>query len=182
MPTLLLMENAARGLAEEARRHGRRFVVLCGPGNNGGDGLGAARHLGTAAEVFLLSEPDASRAPDAALQLSILRKAGRIVRCGVAPEPLRADDRVWIDALYGTGLTRAPSGPAAEWISRFNAVSGRKIAADVPSGLDADRGLPLGPCVRADVTVTFHAAKVGLLLPSAAPFVGQVVVAPLGLP
>src|SRR6185295_16294247 len=76
MPTLLLMENAARAVAEEARRLGDSFAVLAGPGNNGGDGLAAARHLGRNCTVHLLGEPDPARSPDAALQLGILRRAG----------------------------------------------------------------------------------------------------------
>jgi NAD(P)H-hydrate epimerase len=182
MPSILLMENAARGVAEEARRLGTRPVILCGPGNNGGDGLAAARHLGRRSRVYLLAEPDPVASPDAALQLRILRAAGYEVRVGERPVPTREADAVWIDALFGTGLKRAIEGEAARFIEVFNAAGGAKLAVDVPSGLCADTGVPLGPTCRCDVTVTFHAPKHGLTAPSAKPLVGRVVVVPLGLP
>ncbi|MCC6781234.1 MAG: NAD(P)H-hydrate epimerase [Planctomycetes bacterium] len=182
MPSILLMENAARGVVEHARRLGERFVVLCGSGNNGGDGLAVARHLGPACAIALLAEPDAARVPDAALQLRILRAAGRAIALGGAV-PSAAAGTVWIDALFGTGLARAIEGRAADWIAAFNAARGSKLAVDVPSGLDADTGRPLGSaCVRADLTVTLEAPKRGLLLPEAAPYVGRLEVVPLGLP
>ncbi|MBI5852029.1 MAG: NAD(P)H-hydrate epimerase [Planctomycetes bacterium] len=182
MPSILLMENAARGVAEQARRLGDRWIVLCGTGNNGGDGLAAARHLGTACTIRLLAEPDPVRAPDAALQLRVLRAAGRSIRVGGGLEPAPAGV-VWIDALFGTGLARPIDGLAAAWIDAMNAACGPRLAVDVPSGLDADRGIPLGvACVRADVTATLEALKRGLVQPCAAPFVGTLVVVPLGLP
>jgi NAD(P)H-hydrate epimerase len=155
-------------------------VILCGPGNNGGDGLAAARHLGTAARVFLLGEPDPARVPDAALQLRILRNAGWRIEPGVAPDPSLAG--AWVDALFGTGLTRALDGAAAAWVELYNRARGPKLAVDVPSGLDGDTGAPLGPTCRCDVTVTFEARKRGLVQPAAAPYAGRVVVVPLGLP
>lgn len=182
MPSILLMENAARGTAEQARRLGDRWIVLCGTGNNGGDGLAAARHLGPACAIRLLAEPDPARAPDAALQLRILRAAGRPIAVGGGLEPVPAGV-VWIDALFGTGLARPIDGLAAAWIAAMNAACGPRLAVDVPSGLDADRGIPFGAaCVRADVTATFEAPKKGLVQPAAAPFVGTLVVVPLGLP
>lgn len=183
MPSLLLMENAARAVADEVLRLGESAVILCGPGNNGGDGLAAARHLGRdRARLFLWREPDPQRAPDAALQLRILHAAGWQVETDLAALP---EDRnaVYVDALFGTGLGRAVEGEPRLWIDRLNAATGRRLAVDVPSGLDADRGVPLGDAVcRADVTVTFEAAKHGMVLPSAGPYVGRLVVAPLGLP
>lgn len=182
MPSILLMENAARGVATVARRLGDRYVVLCGPGNNGGDGLAAARHLGPAARVHLLAEPDRSRSPDAALQLSILRAAGWTIAARGAP-PVAEPGTVWIDALFGTGLARRIEGRAAEWIDAMNAAVGPKVAVDVPSGLHGDDGVPLGPaCVRAGVTVTFEARKRGLVQPGAGAFAGRIEVVPLGIP
>ncbi|MBK8975386.1 MAG: NAD(P)H-hydrate epimerase [Planctomycetes bacterium] len=183
MPSILLMENASRGVATLAAELGERFVILCGPGNNGGDGLAAARHLGPErCAIHLLAEPDPQRCPDAALQLSILRAAGWAVAPGGAT-PSAEPGAVWIDALFGTGLVRAIEGRAADWIAALNAADGPRLAVDVPSGLDGDRGVPLGPaCVRADVTATFAAAKHGLVAPAAAPFVGRLVVVPLGIP
>jgi NAD(P)H-hydrate epimerase len=182
MPSILLMENAARAVAEQARAMGSRFIVLCGPGNNGGDGLAAARHLGRVARVHLLAEPDPERSPDAALQLRILRAAGQSVVVGALPQLAPGERAVWIDALFGTGLTRALEGASRAWVESFNQGAGPKLCVDVPSGLDADRGLPLGSTCRADVTVTFAAPKHGLVMAGAQEWVGRIVVAGLGLP
>jgi NAD(P)H-hydrate epimerase len=185
MPSILLMENAARAVADAARSLAlgeQRFVVLCGAGNNGGDGLAAARHLGRKALVFLLQEPDAARSPDAALQLRILRAARHPIEVGSCPDPASFAGAVWIDALFGTGLDRPLAGAAADWVRAFNAASGRKLAVDIPSGLHGDTGEVLGVACRADVTVTFAAAKTGLLAPAAQAYVGRIVVAPLGIP
>lgn len=182
MPTLLLMENAGRAVAEAARKLGERWVILAGNGNNGGDGLVAARHLGANASVYLLAPPDPARAPDASVQLQILERAGRSLHVGIVPDPHTFEGAVWIDALFGIGLTRAPEGLALAFIQSFNAASGPKLSVDVPSGVDADSGAVPGVACRAGVTVTFEAAKRGLVQPSAQPFVGRLEVASLGLP
>jgi len=182
MPSLLLMENAARGVARAAQQLGDRFLVLCGPGNNGGDGMAAARHLGRGAQVFLLAEPDPARAHDAATQLVILRRAGYRVSVGELPAPAPEERCVWIDALFGTGLTRPLAGDAARWVHAFNAGLGPKLCVDIPSGLHGDTGAVLGVACRADVTVTFEAPKTGLVTPAARDYVGKLVVVPLGLP
>lgn len=182
MPSILLMENAARGVAEIAASLGERFLILCGPGNNGGDGLAAARHLGRAARPYLLAEPDAQRCADAALQLRILRNAGWEVPVGRLPQIDDDGSWVWIDALFGTGLTRALDGEAARWVEAFNRGRGAKLCVDIPSGLHGDTGDVLGVACRADVTVTFVAAKPGLVVPAAARWVGRLEVVPLGLP
>ncbi|MGE3175549.1 MAG: NAD(P)H-hydrate epimerase [Planctomycetota bacterium] len=183
MPTLLLMENAARGVAAAARDLGARYAILCGAGNNGGDGLAAARHLGRdRCAVHLLAEPDPHKAPDAALQLRVLRAAGWQIAVGALPDPAALDGAVWIDALFGTGLTRPLDGAARQWVEFLNGARGRKLAVDIPSGLDGDRGEVLGAAVVADVTVTFEAAKVGMTLREGPRHCGRIVVAPLGLP
>jgi hydroxyethylthiazole kinase-like uncharacterized protein yjeF len=183
MPSLLLMENAARSVAEAARSLGERFVVLCGPGNNGGDGLAAARHLGRdRCAVHVLAAPDPAKTPDAALQLRILRAAGWTVATGDAPRPLAHRGEVWIDALFGTGLERPLTGAALLWVEICNAARGPKVAVDIPSGLHGDSGAVLGDAVRADVTVTFVAPKVGMTVGEGPARCGNVVVAGLGLP
>ena len=182
MPTVLLMENAGRAVADEALRLGTQFLVLCGPGNNGGDGLVAARHLGTAAQVHLLAEPDPARSPDAALQLRILRAAGRTVQVGPSLPPVPAPGTVWIDALHGTGLARPLEGAALAWVLAMNAAAGPKLAVDIPSGLHGDTGEVLGVAVRADITVTFVAPKQGMLRGAGPAHCGRIVVAALGLP
>lgn len=183
MPTLLLMENAARSVAEAAAALGERFVVLAGAGNNGGDGLAAARHLGLRrCAIHLLAEPDADKAPDAALQLRILRAAGAPVVVGALPHLAAHAGAVWIDALFGTGLDRPLAGAARAWVEACNAASGPKLCVDIPSGLHGDTGATLGVAVRGDVTVTFVAAKRGMATPNGRAHCGRIVVAGLGLP
>jgi NAD(P)H-hydrate epimerase len=188
MPTILLMENAARAVADVARTLGDRYAILVGSGNNGGDGLAAARHLGReACTVWLLAEPDPRRAPDAALQARILRAAGWPLHAGEAPRlPAPGDAEaaglVVIDALFGTGLDRELQGRAREFVLAYNAAGGRKLAVDIPSGLHGDTGEVLGVACRADVTVTFVAEKLGMQTPSGRAHCGRVVVAGLGLP
>lgn len=183
MLTIVLMENASRAVAEAARALGDRYVILCGTGNNGGDGLAAARHLGNGrCRVHLLAEPDAARSPDAALQLRILRAAGWNVVVGSLPDPALLGDAVVIDALFGTGLTRSLEGAPRAWVEFANALPGTKLAVDVPSGLHADTGVVLGAVVLADVTVTFEAQKLGMTIGEGPRCCGRVIVAPLGLP
>jgi len=182
MPSLLLMENAARGVAEACRQLGDRWVIFCGPGNNGGDGLAAARHLGASATLYLMAEPHPQRSPDAALQLHILRNAGWQVSVGEMPPVLEDEEAVLVDAMFGTGLSRALTETPAAWVRRFNECVGRKLAVDIPSGLHGDTGEVLGVACKVEMTVTFEAAKHGLLAAAARDLVGEVRVVPLGLP
>ncbi|MHC4077476.1 MAG: NAD(P)H-hydrate epimerase [Planctomycetota bacterium] len=182
MPSLLLMENASRAVADVARELGERWVIFCGPGNNGGDGLAAARHLGSAAQVYLMAEPHPERCPDAFLQLRILQNAGWQIPVGELPPVQEDPDVVLIDAMFGTGLSRGLTETPAAWVQRFNECAGTKLAVDIPSGLHGDTGEVLGVACKADVTVTFEAEKHGLLAADARSWVGEVRVASLGLP
>jgi NAD(P)H-hydrate epimerase len=183
LPTILLMENAARSVAEVARTLGERFVVLAGPGNNGGDGLAAARHLGVArCTIHLLAEPDPAKCPDAALQLRILRAAAVPVVVGALPDLAVHAGAVWIDAVFGTGLTRELVGASRAWVEACDRALGPKVAVDIPSGLHGDTGTVLGAAVHADVTVTFVAKKRGLVVGSGPAHAGRIVVTGLGLP
>lgn len=183
MPTVLLMENAARSVAEVARSLGERFVVVAGAGNNGGDGLAAARHLGwRRCVVHLLAEPDPAKAPDAALQARILRAAGCPLVVGALPDVAAHRGAVWIDALFGTGLDRELRGAARTWVEAFARAVGPKLCVDIPSGLHGDTGAVLGVACHADVTVTFVAKKRGMTLGEGPVHCGRVVVAGLGLP
>lgn len=183
MPTILLMENAARSVAEVASPLGERFVILCGAGNNGGDGLAAARHLGPArCAIHLLGEPDPQKVPDAALQASILRAAGVPLSVGVPPDVAAHRGAVWIDALFGTGLDRELRGAARDWVASFDRAQGPKLCVDIPSGLHGDSGAVLGAACHADVTVTFVATKRGMARPNGRAHCGRIVVVGLGLP
>lgn len=167
-----------------------RVVVVCGAGNNGGDGYVVARHLlarGADVEVFLVGRSekiygDARIHHDAWIDLG-----GSLVELPEGSDlgPLRTalGQASWvIDALFGTGLDRAIQGHIAEVIEAINAAPGRRVALDVPSGLDANTGSPLGVAVTADETVTFAHLKVGLLTPEGARLAGNVHVVDLGVP
>lgn len=183
LPTLVLMENAARSVAEIARTLGERFVVLAGPGNNGGDGLAAVRHLGVArCTVHLLAEPDPHKCADAALQARVLRAAGARFVVGALPELDAHAGAVWIDALFGTGLDRELTGPSRAWVEAFDRARGPKLSVDIPSGLHGDTGVVLGAACHAEVTVTFVAPKLGMLTPSGRAHCGRIEVVGLGLP
>ncbi len=199
LPTICLMENAARCLAQEVLAASPPaggapgVLVVCGPGNNGGDGFAAARHLhnaGLRVAIVATGEVDQYQG-DAAVNAQVARQMGLAIEIGGKAAYERAFEsigkpanRVTIDALFGTGLTRAPDGVAGELIAAVNARSGHSlvVAADIPSGLDALSGRAMGPCVRADVTVTFAGLKPGLVVPSARVFTGRVVVADIGVP
>ena len=183
MPTVLLMENAARSVADVARTLGDRFVILAGAGNNGGDGLAAARHLGwSRCAVHLLAEPDATKAPDAVLQAKILRAAGAKLVVGALPDLGAHRGALWIDALFGTGLDRELTDAAREWVEAFVRADGPKLCIDIPSGLHGDTGQVLGAACRADVTVTFVGKKRGMTIGEGPAHCGRIVVVGLGLP
>jgi NAD(P)H-hydrate epimerase len=185
VPGELLMECAGRlvaALAEAELAPGRRVVVLAGPGNNGGDGLVAARHLqlrGVPVVVALAADPARVRG-DAARNLE------RAERAGVAfsgPRWRAEPGDVIVDALFGTGLARPLEGEAAAAVRRILAArpACRVVAVDLPSGLDADTGQPLGACVQADLTVTLALPKLGLALEPGRSLAGRVVVGRIGI-
>ncbi len=183
-----LMERAGRALADEALRLAApegRFAVLCGPGNNGGDGLVAARHLALAGRqvaVVLLAEPSALKAESQA-NLEALTAMGGSLAGGLQDFTPRRGDLA-VDALLGTGLNRAPEGALADAIHslwKWRAVGVRVLAADIPSGLASDTGVPFRPAVQADATVAFGALKVGEALEPGASLCGDVSVADIGL-
>jgi len=170
------MEAAGWQVARHCR--GRTYVA-CGRGNNGGDGLAAARHLhrwGRLAGVACV-EPTALSGL-AADQARVLGALG----IQIASEPDFSGAQVVVDGLLGTGLSRPPEGRLAEWIGAMNASERRVVSVDVPSGLDADSGLVAGACVRAAVTVTLGLPKRGLLLAEGPAYAGDVWVADIGIP
>ncbi len=189
----LLMENAGTALADELRRHwsdARRVVVVSGPGNNGGDGFVAARHLAFArveTEVFTLGDPGAYRG-DPAENRDRARALGIPIRAleGTAAfrELARALDSsdAAIDALFGTGLSRPLAGGARRAVEILNASGRRIVAADVPSGVFSDGGEIVRPAVRAALTVAFGAPKPCHVLPPASDFCGRLAVADIGIP
>jgi len=189
VPADALMENAGRAVAQELLRElpsGAEVSIVCGRGNNGGDGLVAARHLhqlGVDVRVVLLGDV-ADLSADAATNLD------RACRVGV---PLA--DHEWqppprgvvVDAIFGTGLSRIVEGVEAEWIRRINACRAdacgrvRVVSVDLPSGLCADSGAVLGSCIEADTTVALGLPKVGLSLEPGRSAAGRISVAEIGI-
>jgi NAD(P)H-hydrate epimerase len=197
VPSLVLMENAGRGATDVLEREvlggharGKRAVIVCGTGNNGGDGLVIARHLvvrDAVVQVFVAGNPD-HLSPDARVNHDAWVGLGGSVtalRPGDALTPLvEAMDgaAVVVDALFGTGLDRAIDGWFAEVIEALNLAAAPRFSVDLPSGLDADTGRALGAAISARVTVTFAYPKLGLLTPNGARLAGKVHVVDIGVP
>ena len=182
IPGLILMENASRGIAAIVDAIPGSIRVFCGPGNNGGDGFGCARHLvnrGRDVTLVLVADESAfSAESDAGINLRIVRRMGvPIVPLAEAPEAA-----VSVDALFGTGLTRPLEGPYRDAVDAINGGTGVTVAVDLPSGLDADTGEVLGVAVRADQTATMVAPKVGFGRGAGPEHVGEVRVVDIGAP
>jgi NAD(P)H-hydrate epimerase len=192
MSGLVLMENAGRGCVEVLATLGCRGPVgiVCGKGNNAGDGFVMARHLdlrGVAVQVLLLGPPG-DLSGDAAANYTIATKSGiPLLDLSGIYDAARLEVSLagceWIvDALLGTGATGPPRPPWDEAIRLLNRHPARRLAVDLPSGLDCDTGLPAEPTFRADHTCTFVARKIGFDNPAAAEFLGTVHVVDIGAP
>jgi NAD(P)H-hydrate epimerase len=165
-------------------------TILCGKGNNAGDGFVIARHLhmrGVNAQAVLLSPP-VELAGDARVNFEVLTRSQLPIvdlSGDVTSQRLNdhAGDTAWlVDAMLGTGAIGEPREPLATAIHWMNAHPGRRLAVDLPSGLDGDSGQPAAATVRADVTTTFVALKAGFLAPEARPYLGDVHVVSIGVP
>jgi NAD(P)H-hydrate epimerase len=189
---LVLMENAGRGCVDVLCRLGCRgpVAVVCGKGNNAGDGFVIARHLdlrGIAVKVLLLGSPAELRG-DAAVNYAIAVKSDLpIIDLSGAWDDAQFEAELagaeWIvDALLGTGATGAPRSPWDDAIRLMNTCRAHKLAVDLPSGLDCDTGIPADPTLRADHTCTFVARKAGFDNPAAAEYLGTVHVLDIGAP
>jgi hydroxyethylthiazole kinase-like uncharacterized protein yjeF len=196
IPGIVLMENAARAVADCVYRAllnppRSRILLLCGPGNNGGDGFVVARHVRNAGVrvAVVLAAPREKSKGDAGLNLAIYqRMEGTLLDASAGDKrkevvTLASEATVIVDALLGTGSTGAPRGAIADLIRIANAAPrARRVAIDIPSGLDADTGEVSEPCFKADATVTFVAAKVGFSAPKAREVLGRVEVVDIGVP
>jgi hydroxyethylthiazole kinase-like uncharacterized protein yjeF len=209
LPAMTLMETAGRAVAGAAlRMRGARrgpVLVVCGPGNNGGDGFVAARVLrdrGVDAVVYLAAPREAVRG-DARAHLDIFERAGGPVRLIATPDQLAAldlreadaalvpaadaalvpaaDAALVIDALFGVGLARPIEGHLADVVAMMQR-AGRVLAVDIPSGLDADTGRVLGVAVTAERTVTMAVHKIALVSSPGFARAGEVEVAEIGIP
>jgi NAD(P)H-hydrate epimerase len=181
-----LMERAGAAVARVAielagGRYGRRFAIVCGPGNNGGDGFVAARRLidaGASVSCGLLG--DRSKVKGAALyHLELLERRGGRVRA-FAPRLLDGAD-VIVDALFGTGFKGAAEGDSATAIHAVNATGRPVVAVDIPSGIDGRNGEARGPAVRATTTVCMAAEKIGTAVGAGAVLAGRVEVVDIGI-
>jgi len=190
IPGIVLMENAARNAADAAwemlDHRPQNVTIVCGGGNNGGDGLAIARHLhnrGANVQILLAIDP-IKYAGDAAINWAIVQAMGlEVAGADEAAEllsPFAAN--LIIDALFGTGLAQPPRPDAQGLIQRINASTVPVLAIDLPSGMDCDTGEPLETCVRATRTVTFVAEKSGFANPDSAEFTGDITVADIGCP
>ncbi len=206
IPSIVLMEAAAHTVVDEIKKRlggnveGRRILVLCGKGNNGGDGAAIARLLWKdSANVHPLlfgSIDDASN--DAKINFKIIKAIsdGGVSSGGAAnglhfTQSANANELasldlnnfdICVDALFGTGLTKPLAGEFPQIIDSVNAAETLKISVDLPSGVDADRNTVIGPAIKSDVTVTFTAPKLAGVLPPAANHTGELVVAHIGSP
>ncbi|MHB8610805.1 MAG: NAD(P)H-hydrate epimerase [Candidatus Dormibacteraceae bacterium] len=154
-------------------------TVVCGVGNNAGDGLAAARHLHRWGKLRRVCCIDLARLQGAAArELVALRRTGVVVSNRLE---LDGDEAV-VDALLGTGLSRRPEGHFADWIDAVSSSGLRVVSVDVPSGLDADSGIAYAPCVQANTTVTLGLPKPGLLQGDGVRLAGEVWLADIGVP
>ncbi len=196
IPGEVLMESAGRALVgatlrlrRRARRPGRPILVLCGGGNNGGDGFVLVRHLhgeGIDSEALLVGDP-ARLPPDAALNWERLARVGarhRVAAADLDWTGLLGSASVVVDALFGTGLARPVEGRMATPIEALAALRGDGppvLSVDVPSGICADTGQVLGVAVEADATLTISLPKLGLALEPGRSHAGEVEVARVGI-
>jgi NAD(P)H-hydrate epimerase len=191
IPALVLMENAGHRVVEFlaetfAPLASQRIVVLCGKGNNGGDGMVVARQLWTrlrpqSLSVVLAAAPTELK-DDALANYRMLQACG----CPIARE-IPAEMRnatIVIDALLGTGLKGAAAGPMLDWVREVNAgfPLAKVVAVDIPSGIESDNAATVGETAQADFTVTFTAPKVGQVVGPASVRVGRLRVAAIGSP
>ncbi|MBT9134009.1 MAG: Bifunctional NAD(P)H-hydrate repair enzyme Nnr [Firmicutes bacterium] len=194
IPSVVLMENAGLAVVAAGQElvgdyHGKRVVVLAGSGNNGGDGFVVARHVanrGGETRVFLVGTPEAMQS-DTRINYDILMHMGvPVQKMGEDLLSLLATElgtaNLIVDALYGTGFAGQITGLAQDVVHFMNAAGQPILAVDVPSGLIADTGEVLGPCVQATTTVTFGLPKIGLYLEPGARYAGTIRVADISLP
>jgi NAD(P)H-hydrate epimerase len=201
IPSLILMENAGRAVAERVAAflkwiRGRRVLIVCGTGNNGGDGFVVARHLmnqGHSVKIILLGRL-LQLTPDAKINFKIAKKMGiptQIIHPHPIPLPSRERDifldttrkaDLIIDAIFGTGLSRPVAGKLADAIREINQSQKPVIAIDIPSGLDGETGEIMGVTVRAKETVALGAPKTGFYLKDGPKVCGRVTVADISIP
>lgn len=196
MPGILLMDNAAQAVAEAVHEaltalEGERVVIFCGGGNNGGDGLGAARWLqsyGVSVRAFVVGAALDAVQGDAALELAMFTKAGGRVEAlsteddWVLAELAASKADVLVDALLGTGFHGELEGDVLRACELLNKSEKYILAVDIPTGVNADNGAVCEQAVRADHTVTMALVKTGLLLYPGREYCGDIELADISMP
>ncbi len=193
IPSLVLMENAGRLTAREIFKDLRRkkfsvVSIICGPGNNAGDGLVAARHLrdaGVRTKIFLIG-PAARLKDDAAVHYRILKNLKHPIveirrLSGKHLKEVSLSD-VIVDAIFGVGLNREILDPYRSVIAVLNQLNKYVVSVDIPSGLDGTTGRIYGVCVKACKTVTFSFSKLGFGKREGPDHAGKVIVVDIGIP
>jgi hydroxyethylthiazole kinase-like uncharacterized protein yjeF len=195
IPGIVLMENAGRGAAEVITNtfpdlQKKRIALIAGKGNNGGDGFVIARQLlnrGISVKAFLLTDPKTLRG-DAETNFQIFqRMKGEVISVPSSKDYQKVKKDLekfdlLIDGIFGTGLDAEVRGYYREVIDHLNTLQKTIIAIDIPSGLNADTGKPLGTAIRASLTITFGLPKVGHLISPGLDYVGEVKVIDIGIP
>ncbi|WP_051283954.1 bifunctional ADP-dependent NAD(P)H-hydrate dehydratase/NAD(P)H-hydrate epimerase [Desulforegula conservatrix] len=199
VPGHTLMENAGRGAVEVFSNHfpdfrTKKICVICGKGNNGGDGLVMARYIaahiqesGGSVKVFLLGSKDLVQG-DAGINLHLLEKTGITVNEILTEKDLsffesqaKGQD-IFIDAIFGTGLNAPVKGIAENIICFLNKTNANVFSVDIPSGLDSETGKPLGTAIKASVTATFGFPKIGHAVYPGASYCGKTEIIDIGIP
>ncbi len=184
-----LMENAGSNIAKEiALRFSKdnKVTIFCGLGGNGGDGFVAARHLlslGFKVSVFLIGKNKFIKHESALKNWNSLQKLNNYIEIQEildSSDSLEVDSKIVVDAILGTGSKGKLRQPIPKIVKFINSLEAVKVAIDVPTGIDSDSGECLGDAIKADITITFHKAKPGLLY--AKKYCGEIIVRKIGLP
>ncbi len=194
-PGIVLMENAGKGAAEVISKtfpdlHRKKIAIVAGKGNNGGDGFVIARYLlnnGIPVRIYLLTDPKGLRG-DAETNFNVFhRMKGEVISVPSSKDYIKVKrdlERfdILVDGIFGTGLDAEVRGYYREVIDHLNTLQKPIVAIDIPSGLDANTGKPLGAAIRASLTVTFGLPKIGLLIPPGIDYAGEVKIVDIGIP
>lgn len=190
IPGIVLMENAALKVIKHIDSKYNNFTIVCGVGNNGGDGLAVARHLiveDKNVDIFVLGNLDKA-SKDFTINYNILINLGVEIQQITREEDLKRisksldKSQMTIDSIFGTGLTRNVEGLFAETIDIMNEKSKYIISVDIPSGLNADNGEILNKCIKANKTITIQLPKIGLSTFNGKLNSGEVIVETIGMP
>ena len=182
IPSLTLMERAAEACVNIMEAEGidlSKPCVVCGSGNNGGDGFAIARMLserGHTVQVCMAGNISHCT-EETSCQIERLKRTGTKICDGYVP----GEYSIIVDAMFGVGLNREVAGQYSQIIRQMNEADGVKFSVDIPSGISADSGMVLGTAFRADMTVTFQKKKIGLMLPEGRSYAGKLVAVDIGI-